>query len=173
MNRSMPGLPVHHQLTEFIQIHVHWVSDAIQPSHSLLSPSPPAPNPSHFIILFIEIYAYSENIKAYIRKNQLHESRSLWGGEKWNHIFNKICNILLYPQTYGYYVIGCAFVYVYIMLWDTELRQKTLNIKMNIIFSHSKQVNFLSTWEHLSRKYIIVIAHTNVLMCTLPSLHGK
>ena len=40
MNRSTPGLPVHHQLPEFTQIHVHWVSDAIQPSHPLSSPSP-------------------------------------------------------------------------------------------------------------------------------------
>ena len=46
MNRSTPGLPVHHQLTEFTQTHVHRVSDAIQPSHPLSSPSPPAPNPS-------------------------------------------------------------------------------------------------------------------------------
>ena len=46
MNRSTPGLPVHHQLPEFTQTHVHWVSDAIQPSHPLSSPSPPGPNPS-------------------------------------------------------------------------------------------------------------------------------
>ena len=45
MNRSMPGLPVHHQLPEFTQAHVHRVSDAIQPSHPLSSPSPHAPNP--------------------------------------------------------------------------------------------------------------------------------
>jgi len=45
MNRSTPGLPVHHQLPEFTQIHVHRVGDAIQPSHPLLSPSPPAPVP--------------------------------------------------------------------------------------------------------------------------------
>ena len=45
MNCSMPGLPIHHQLPEFIQTHVHRVSDAIQPSHPLSSPSPPAPNP--------------------------------------------------------------------------------------------------------------------------------
>ena len=45
MNRRMPGLPVHHQLPEFTQIHIHQVSDAIQPSHPLLSPSPPAHNP--------------------------------------------------------------------------------------------------------------------------------
>ena len=46
MNRSTPGLPVHHQLSEFTQTHVHQVSDAIKPSHPLSSPSPPAPNPS-------------------------------------------------------------------------------------------------------------------------------
>ena len=46
MNRSTPGLPVHHQLPEFTQTHVHQVDDAIQPSHPLSSPSPPAPNPS-------------------------------------------------------------------------------------------------------------------------------
>ena len=41
---STPGFPVHHQLQELTQIHVHWVSDAIQPSHPLLSPSPPTFN---------------------------------------------------------------------------------------------------------------------------------
>ena len=46
MNRSMPGLPVHHQLLEFTQTHIHRVSDAIQPSHPLSSSFPPAPNPS-------------------------------------------------------------------------------------------------------------------------------
>ena len=46
MNCSTPGLPVHHQLLEFTQTHVHRVSDAIQPSHPLSSPSLPAPNPS-------------------------------------------------------------------------------------------------------------------------------
>ena len=46
MNRSTPGLPVHHQLPEFTQTHIHRVCDAIQTSHPLSSPSPPAPNPS-------------------------------------------------------------------------------------------------------------------------------
>ena len=45
MNRSTPGPPVHHQLPEFTQTHVHRVGDTIQPSHPLLSPSSPAPNP--------------------------------------------------------------------------------------------------------------------------------
>ena len=52
MNRSTPDLPVHHQLLEFTQTHVHWVGDAIQPSHPLSSPSPPAPNPSQHQSLF-------------------------------------------------------------------------------------------------------------------------
>ena len=52
MNRSTPGLPVHHQLPEFTQTHVRQVSDAIQPSHPLLSPSPPARNPSQHQSLF-------------------------------------------------------------------------------------------------------------------------
>ena len=52
MNRSTPGLPVHHQLPEFTETHVHWVSDAIQPSYPPSSPSPPAPNPSQHQSLF-------------------------------------------------------------------------------------------------------------------------
>ena len=52
MNCSTPGLPVHHQLPEFTQTHAHRVSDAIQPSHPLSSPSPPAPNPSQHQGLF-------------------------------------------------------------------------------------------------------------------------
>ena len=52
MNRSTPGLAVHHQPPEFTQTHVHRVSDAIQPPHPLSSPSPPAPNPSQHQSLF-------------------------------------------------------------------------------------------------------------------------
>ena len=52
MDRSTPGLPVHHQLPEFTQTHVHWVGDAIQSSHPLSSPSPPALNLSQHQCLF-------------------------------------------------------------------------------------------------------------------------
>ena len=52
MNRSTPGLPVHHQLLEFTQTHIHRVSDAIQPSHPLSSPSPPALSPFQHQSLF-------------------------------------------------------------------------------------------------------------------------
>ena len=65
MNRSTPGLPVHHQLPEFTQTHVHQVSDAIQSSHPLSSPSPPAPNPSQHQRLFQWV-------------NSLHEVAKYW-----------------------------------------------------------------------------------------------
>ena len=59
MNRSTPGLPVHHQLPEFTQTHVRWVSDAIQPSHPLSSPSPllPAIPPS------IRVFSNESNLR--------------------------------------------------------------------------------------------------------------
>ena len=63
MNRSMPGLPVHHQLLEFTQTHVHQVSDTIQPSHPLLSPSPPVPNPSQHQGLFQWVNSSHEVVK--------------------------------------------------------------------------------------------------------------
>ena len=52
MNHSTSSLPVHHQLPESTQTHIHWVGDAIHPSHPLSSPSPPAPNPSQHQGLF-------------------------------------------------------------------------------------------------------------------------
>ena len=63
MNRSTPGLPVHHQLPEFTQTHVHWVSDAIQPSHHLSSPSAFAPNPSQHQSLFQRVNSSHEVAK--------------------------------------------------------------------------------------------------------------
>ena len=57
MDRSMPGLPVHHQLPKFTQTHVHRVGDALQPSHPLLSPSPPAP-----ILPRIGVFSYESTL---------------------------------------------------------------------------------------------------------------
>ena len=70
MNRSTPGLPVHHRLPEFTQTHVHRVSDAIQPSHPPLSPSPPAPNPSQHQSLFQWVSSSHEVAK--VLEFQLH-----------------------------------------------------------------------------------------------------
>ena len=69
MNRSTSGLPVHHQLPEFIQTHVYWVSDAIQPSHPLSSPSPPAPNPSQHQSLFQWVNSSHEVAKDRLKIN--------------------------------------------------------------------------------------------------------
>ena len=63
MNHSTPGLPVHHQLPEFTQIHNHRVGDAIQPSHPLSSPSPPAPNPSQHQSFFQRVNSSHEVAK--------------------------------------------------------------------------------------------------------------
>ena len=63
MNRSTPGLPVHHQLPEFTQTRVHRVSDAIQASHPLSSPCPPAPNPTQHQSLFQRVNSLHEVAK--------------------------------------------------------------------------------------------------------------
>ena len=63
MNCSTPGLPVHHHLPEFTQTHIHRVGDAIQPSHPLSSPSPPAPNPSQHQSLFQWVNSFHEVAK--------------------------------------------------------------------------------------------------------------
>ena len=70
MNRSTPGLPVHHQLPEFTQTHVHRVSDAIQPSHPLSSPSPPASNPSKHQSLFQWVNSLHEVAKVFHQTSQ-------------------------------------------------------------------------------------------------------
>ena len=72
MNGSTPGLPVHHHLPEFTQTHVHWVGDAIQPSHPLLSPSPPAPNLFQLQGLFNWVSSLHQVAK--VLEFQLHQS---------------------------------------------------------------------------------------------------
>ena len=87
MNRSMPGLPVHHQLLEFTQIHVHQLSDAIQPSHPLSSPSPPAPNPSqHESFPMSQLFAWGGQstgvsaLASFLPKKSQGSSPSEWTG---------------------------------------------------------------------------------------------
>ena len=87
MNCSKPGLPVHHQLLEFTQIHVHWLSDAIQPSHPLSSPFPPAPNPSqHKSFPMSQLFAWGGQstgvsaLASFLPKESLGWSPSEWTG---------------------------------------------------------------------------------------------
>ena len=76
MNRSTPDLPVNHQLPEFTQTHTHRVGDAIQPSHPLSSPSPPAPNPSQHKGLFQWVISSHEVAK--ILEFQLQHQSFQW-----------------------------------------------------------------------------------------------
>ena len=82
MNCSTPGLPVHHQLLEFTQTHVHWVGDAIQPSHPLSSPSPPAVNLSQHQGFFQ--WVSSSHLVAKVLEFQLqHQSSQDWSPLGW------------------------------------------------------------------------------------------
>ena len=83
MNCSTPGLPVHHQLPEFTQIHVHWVGDAIQPSHPLSSPSPPPPNPSQNQGLFQRVNSSHEVAKVSASASVLPMNTQDWSPLGW------------------------------------------------------------------------------------------
>ena len=76
MNHSTPGLPVYHQLPECTQTHVHWVGDAIQPSHPLLSPAPPAFNLSQHQGLFKWVSSSHQVAKGL--QFQLHHQSFQW-----------------------------------------------------------------------------------------------
>ena len=78
MNLSIPGLPIHHQLPEFTQTHVHQVGDAIQPSHPLSSASPPALNPSQHqgLSQWVNYFLYTL-IKLYYTKSLSDQASSL------------------------------------------------------------------------------------------------
>ena len=91
MNCSTPGLSVHHQLLEFTQTHVHQVSDAIQPSHPLSSPSPPAPNPSQHQSLFQWVKSSHEVAKVLEFQLQPHSlQRNPWADLLNNSTYEKI-----------------------------------------------------------------------------------
>ena len=85
MNRSTPGLPVHHHLPEFTQTHVHRVSDALQPSHPLPSPSPPAHNPSqHQSFPMSQIFAWGgQSIRVSALASVLPKNIQDWSPLEW------------------------------------------------------------------------------------------
>ena len=74
MNCSTPGLPVHHQLPEVTETHIHWVCDAIQPSHPLSSPSPPAFNLSQHQGLFKWVSSSNQVAKVLQNANKKYSS---------------------------------------------------------------------------------------------------
>ena len=95
MNHSTPGFPVHHHLPEFTQTHVHRLGDAIQPSHPLSSPFPPAPNPSQHQSLFpvSQLFAWGSQstgvsaLASFLPKNT--QGWSPWGWTGWISLQSK------------------------------------------------------------------------------------
>ena len=96
INHSTPCLPVHHQLQEFTQTHVHWVGDAVQPSHPLSSPSPPAPNPSQHQSLFQWVKSSHEVAKVMEFQLQHH---SLQRNPRADHLQNGLVGSPCSPRT--------------------------------------------------------------------------
>ena len=104
MNRSTPGLLVHHQLLEFIKTHVHWVSDAIQPCHPLSSPSPPALNLSQHQGLFKWVSPSHQMANRFTWNKNIHvESKCKVYLFK---VVNLIIIILLLLKKYFFILIG-------------------------------------------------------------------
>ena len=91
MNHRMTGLPVHHQLLEFTQTHVYWISDAIQPSHSLSSPSPHAFNLSQHQGLFSMSQFFASGGQSILEWR----SSSVWycSGDPWHRAVIETCKL--------------------------------------------------------------------------------
>ena len=86
MNCSMPGLPVHHQLPKFTQTHVHWVRDAIQPSHPLSSPFPPTSNPSQHQSLYQWVnssHEVSKVLEFQLQHQSFQRTSQDWSPSEW------------------------------------------------------------------------------------------
>ena len=126
MNCSTPGLPVHHQLSEFTQTHVHWVSDAIQPSHPLSSPSPPAPNPSQHQSLFQWVNSSHET---YITVCEIDSQRKF---AVWLRKLKQGLCIHLEGREMGWR-FKREGIYVYLWLIHVEVWQKTTKFCKAII----------------------------------------
>ena len=113
MDCSTSDLPVHHQLLEFTQTHVHWVSDAIQPSHSLLSPCPPALNLPQHQGLFKRVSSSHEMAKVLEFQRQHHSFQ--W-------VFRTVANNSVQLRTKLYVVVVC----IWKIQWTLKLHKNTL-----------------------------------------------
>ena len=115
MNRGTPGLPVHHQLPEITQSRVHRVSDAIQPSHPLLSPSPPAPNPSNQRLLLVIVNEYTEiewSLRRWHPVSQWIKSNNTHAVYWCSFPFIPSCTAFQSPGLFGF--LGTHEVYFYV-----------------------------------------------------------
>ena len=138
MNRSTPGLPVHHQLPEFTQTHIHRVGDAIQPSHPLLSPSSPACNPSQHQGLFQWVNSSHEVAKVLEFQLQHHSlqrnPRADLLPNGWISLQSKGLS-RVFSNTYSIIVVNNflhhqAFEFEYLLKFPAVKPQKTAFIKL-------------------------------------------
>ena len=150
MNHSTPGLPVHYQLPEFTQTHIHRVSDAIQPSHPLSSPSPPAPNPSqHQSFPMSQLFSWGgQSTGVSASASVLPKKSQGWSPSEWtgwiflqskglSRVFSNtmsfnICNP--YPITHF-----CYFSFCYISSIYQHMDSQTSNVQ-------SQEVKFTSDY---------------------------
>ena len=110
MNRTTPGLPVHHHLLEFTQTHVHWVGDAIQSSHPLLSPSPPAPKASlHQSFPVNQVFTWGgQSTGVSALASFLPKKSQGWSPSEWTGWISKIIN-LRWHDTFTVSALGLAW----------------------------------------------------------------
>ena len=164
MNRSTPGLPVHHQLPEFTQTHVHRASNAIQPSHPLSSPSPLAPNPSQHQSLFQWVNSLHEVAKStgvsalasFLPKKSQGWS-SEWTGwislqskglsRVFSNTTRKMIEDLIHSIEFGYFTIHIKWTFyqfcriLYYIYWNVKHRVCTLCSKPSYL---GLQIRFLA-----------------------------
>ena len=153
MNRSMPGLPVHHQLPEFTQTHVHRVSDAIQPSHLRSSPSPPAPNPSQHQSLFqwvnsVHKRILSDNFYMVVYKHSCSLQNSAVYYPCWKKIYLSLNNYLLdYIRIFKASGDTDCETYIYI---HTQRKHFSENVCAYVL-SHVQPARLLWPWNFPGR----------------------
>ena len=115
VNHSTPGLPVHHQLPEFTQTDAHRVGDAVQPSHPLSSPSPPAPNPSQHQCLFHRVNS-SHQVAKVLEFQLQHQSFQFWS--KLSHFYgNVLKNVQICFSILSWYMK--KYLDIYQFLWGS------------------------------------------------------
>ena len=165
MNRSTPGLPVHHQLLESTQTHIHWVGDAIQPCHPLSSPSPPALNLSQDQGLFKWVSSLHQVAKVLEFQLPLPYVKFPFAMGLFldsNIFYQSICLLCTYiPNaiiTIDYYVL-----FYYLLLFCTPLQYSCLENPMDreawwatvhgVTKSRTQLNDFTFTFMHWRRKW--------------------
>ena len=140
LNRRTPGLPVHHQLPESTQTHVHWVGDAIQPSHPLSSPSPPTFNLSQHQSLFQRVrssHQLAEVLELQLWRQGQQRMKWLNGiTDSMDMGLSKLWELLVYRKAWHAAVPGVAKSWTQLNDW-TELMWPPIHYALYKIFCNS------------------------------------